>query len=101
MLTKDDIQRHEVPGGWFEVLELPQGIWVMNICSESGEGNRVAKALLAFARERGKDLYGEINQMSDGMENKRLKRWYQAYGGVVHGKLNGNEVILVRGQANG
>lgn len=86
-LGREDAQVFRVDGGWFSFLEFENDLWVMNVRAETrGSGNRILHALMDKARELGKNLHGRVNRMSvDGMDNRRLARWYERNGGTVNG----------------
>jgi hypothetical protein len=93
----DDVKRVDVDGGYFEYLEYPSVIFVTHLKAEKrGKGPRVMRALLDYAKQRNKTIWGEINQREPGMDNDRLRRWYELMGGVVVGRLNDNNLIQQR-----
>ena len=80
----------EVEGaGFFSVTQYQNDLWVSNIVSNKrGDGNKVLKAMIKYAKDRKKTLYGALNPTS-GMSAERLGKWYERYGGQV---LNDNIV---------
>lgn len=85
MITPDDIEVVHMRGGYYSYAELKDGIYVMNVRSTTkGAGNQLLRALIRFARDKGKPLYGLVNrQQIHGMNNDRLARWYKHFGGEL------------------
>jgi hypothetical protein len=70
--------------GYFSVTEYQNDLWVSNIvANKRGDGNKVFRAMMKYASDRGKTLYGAVNQMSPGMDNQRLKKWYLKMGAEI------------------
>ena len=94
-LGRGDEQVIHVDGGWFSFLEFEHDLWVMNVRAETrGAGNRILRALIKKGHELGKNLHGRVNRMSiDGMNDRRLARWYAHNGGTVR---NGCVTLRIR-----
>jgi len=93
----EDVIRHNLQAGYFETLDYPNAIFVTHIqANRRGDGVKVMRALIEYGEKEGKPIWGEINQRGEGMDNDRLKRWYERMGGVVVGRLNGNNLVQQR-----
>ena len=72
--------------GFFSITphEDKNVLWVTNIkATKKGDGNRVLKAMLKYAKDRGMTLAGELNPFEPGMSKERLQKWYELQGGEV------------------
>lgn len=77
-----------VDGGFFSVVDYGDELWVSNIVSyKRGDGNKVVRELIKYAKDRSKLICGYINPLSDGLNRDRLEKWYKHFGGEV---VNGN-----------
>ena len=72
-------------GGTVKYMDYDEAIYIWDIFAKRrGTGNRLAKAFVAFAKRKGKSIYGVANPQDHvtKMELNRLKRWYHLLGAV-------------------
>lgn len=80
--------------GYFSMLEFEEDIWVMQIrAKKQGEGTRLLRQLISYARGAGKNLHGLINPDETGMNAERMVRWYRRLGGEYN---SANNVMTLR-----
>lgn len=73
----------EFETGVVKYLEFETDIWVMEVrAKKRGDGNRLARSFIEYARKRGKNIWGKANPDDSGMSLERCKRWYASMGAV-------------------
>jgi hypothetical protein len=76
----DKPTRHEVNGGYYDLMEFEDDIWVMHLFAEPGKGVRVFRHLISYAKDLNKNLYGNAEPDTSRISRKKLKLFYEYHG---------------------